>query len=112
MVLSADATSGAAPPFAFALEAELRPIEAFIARLRRSERVEETRKAVRGAMQRIAFLARSAHRADVVEFAAGLNAYLDCDPWTKTSDSFDDAQVVCATVDVLNAKLPFASGDV
>jgi len=106
--LTADATKAAARTLTFALEAELRPLETLISRLRRSDRLTETREAIRSAARRIEELSRSAKREDVADLAGALDAYFGQGELLATHDSFDDAQVVCATVDVLHSKLPGA----
>jgi chemotaxis protein histidine kinase CheA len=109
MALNADVVApSSAPPFPFALEAELRPLEGFIARLRRSDRPTETRHAIRAAARRIEMLSRSANRTDVAELATALDAYFGDGEALQSVDSFDDAKVVCATVDLLSSKLPGA----
>ena len=108
MALTADATKAAARTLTFALEAELRPLETLISRLRRSDRLTETREAIRSAARRIEELGRGAKREDVADLAGALDAYFGQGELLATHDSFDDAQVVCATVDVLHSKLPGA----
>ena len=80
----------------------------FIARLRRSDRPTETRHAIRAAARRIETLSRSANRSDVAELAMALDAYFGDGEALQSVDSFDDAKVVCATVDLLSSKLPGA----
>lgn len=107
MVLIADDVSKRdAPSFPFALEAELRPFEELIGRLRRSHRVTETRQAIRSAARRIETLSRAANRNDVANLASALEVYFGDVELSSSADSFDDARLVSATVDVLNAKLP------
>jgi len=108
-LIADDVSRRDAPPFPFALEAELRPLEELIARLRRSYRVTETRQAIRSAARRIETMSRSANRHDVANLASALEVYFGDAELSSSADSFDDARLVCATIDVLNAKLPGAS---